>query len=232
MKKYVTLQLTLGLFALLVFSACSRHKYYTSSYFEQQTANHRVIAILPAEMIFTGTQPKNITPEQIAQIEENESKSFQNSLYNGILRHANTKKYFTTISVQDISTTLKLLDDNKISVRDSWTQDDKKLAELLKVDAVVRMRIQKKRYMSDLASYGIAAGQQVLNQIGGIAGVPLPHVTNKTNDIQASCNVVSNNKTLWNDNYQAAANYNNPTDVIIDNITDNFGRNFPYKRRR
>lgn len=94
------------------------------------------------------------------------------------------------------------------------------------------MRIQKKRYMSDLASYGIAAGQQVLSQIGGIAGVPVPYVSNKTNDIYASCNVVADNKTLWNDNYQRGANYNNPSDVIIDEITDNFGRNFPYKRRK
>jgi hypothetical protein len=231
MKKYLPLHAA-ALFALLLFASCASHKYYTSTYFEQQTARHRIIAILPAEMVYTGTQPKNLSPEDIAKIEETESRTFQNSLYNGILRYANTRKYITTISVQDISTTAKLLEENHISIRSSWAEDDKKLASILGVDAVVRLRVQKKRYMSDLASMGIGVGRQVLSQIGSVANFPVPYVPNKTNDIYASCNVVSNNQTLWNDHYQGAANYNYPSEDVINNITDNFGRHFPYRKRR
>lgn len=231
MKIKLSNPFTLFAVALLLFASCSSHKYYTSSNFEQQTKGHRNIAILPAEMIFTGVPPKNITPEQIAQIEETESTSFQNSLYNGILRHANSKKYTTYIDVQDISTTQKLLEANNIMIRDSWKEDDKKLAKLLGVDAVVRMRIQKKRYMSDLASMGVNIGRQVLSQIGG-GKVPVPYVSSKTNDIYASCNLVCENKTLWNDNYEAGTNYNRPSEMVIDDITDNFGRHFPYRKRR
>jgi hypothetical protein len=101
---------------------------------------------------------------------------------------------------------------------------------MLGVDAVVRMRIQKKRYMSDLASMGIDYGKQVLSQIG--TGFPLPYVSSKTNDIYASCNIVSNNQTLWNNSYQRGADYNRPSDEVINDITDNFGKSFPYKRRR
>jgi hypothetical protein len=43
--------------------------------------------------------------------------------------------------------------------------------------------------------------------------------------------VVSNNQTLWNDNYQRGADYNNPSESVIDDITDNFGKHFPYKKR-
>ena len=182
-------------------------------------------------MIFTGTQPKNISAEDIARIEETESQTFQVSLYNGILRHANSKKYYTSVLVQDISTTQNILEQNAISVRDSWKQDDKKLAELLGVDAVVRMRIQNKRYMSDLASMGIGMGQQVLSQVSA-GKFPVPYVSNKTNDIYASCNVVSNNQTLWNDNYQGGTNYNSPSEAVIDDITDNFGKHFPYRKRK
>jgi len=100
-----------------------------------------LIAVLPAEMVFTGTLPKNLSPEDIAFIEETESRTFQNSLYNSILRHANGRKYYTSINVQDIGTTIKLLEENKITIRDSWKQDDRQLAKILGVDAVVRMRI-------------------------------------------------------------------------------------------
>src|SRR5256885_8066538 len=141
-----------GLIALIIFASCSRPTYYTSSNFWQQASHHKLIAVVPAEMVYTGTQPKNVTPEAIADIEEKESVAFEQSLYNGILRNANSRKHIMTINVQDISTTRKLLEDNHISIRDSWKQDDKELAKLLGVDAIVRMRVQKKRYMSDLAS--------------------------------------------------------------------------------
>src|SRR6476469_3675815 len=108
--------------------SCSTHRYYTTSTFDQQAARHKIIAVLPAEMVFTGTQPKNLTPEAISEIEETESTLFQNALYNGILRYADTRKYMTTVAVQDISTTRRMLEENKISVRGSWNEDDKKLA--------------------------------------------------------------------------------------------------------
>jgi hypothetical protein len=228
MKKYLLSVTTL----LILFSTSCRHRYYQSSLFEQQTRNHKIIAILPAQMIFTGKQPKELTPEQIKDIEERESLAFQESLQNGIMRNANSRKYEMYIAIQDIGTTRKLLEDNKISVRDSWNYDDRKLAQLLGVDAVVRMRIQKQRYMSDLASMGVGIGRQILTTIGANNGVPVPFVHNKTADIYASCNLVSNSQTLWNDSYKGARDWDTPSDVVINNITNNFGERFPYKRRR
>lgn len=229
MKKNL-LYLSFAATAIIFITSCS-HKNYTTSYFDQQTANHKIIAVLPAEMIFTGSQPKDVSAEEIAKIEETESRMFQNYLFSAILRYANSNKYYTAVGFQDISTTQKLLEENNISVRESWREDDKKLARLLGVDAVVRMRIQKTRYMSDLASFGVGYGQQVLYQIGNV-GKYIPYVPNKTNDIYASCNIVSNNQTLWNDDYRGSSNYTVPSEKVIDNITDNFGRHFPYRKRR
>lgn len=211
--------------------SCS-HKYYTSSFFDQQTANHRTVAVLPAEMIFTGKQPETLTTDDIAKIEEVESKNFQQALYNSILRYANSRKYYTRVNLQDLVMTEKLLQEHKISARDAWKKDDKELAALLGVDAVVRMRIQKQRYMSDFASYGISAGRQIIYNTGIGSKIPLPYVPNKTNDIYASCNVVSNNQTVWNDSYKGASDWNTPSNEVIENITNNFGRHFPYKRRK
>lgn len=226
----IRLPLIVALFSLF-FLACSR-KNYQSSLFEQQTADHRIIAILPAHMIFTGTKPQDLTEEDIKKIEENESRSFQQALFVSLLNHANSRKYTTTVNFQDVSRTLAILEKNNISIRDSWGKDDKELADILEVDAVVRMRIEKKRYMSDLASYGVTVGKQILNTAGLGSKIPLPYNAQKTNDIYASCNLLSENITLWNDNYKGASDWNTPANEVIENITDRFGRNFPYKRRR
>ncbi len=216
---------------ILVSVSCSR-KYYTSSFFEQQTAGHRIIAVLPSEIVLTGKQPEQLTPEQIAQIEEEESKAFQLALYSNILQHANSRKYYMSVGVQDVHKTMSVLEENGISLRESWKLDDKKLASLLGVDAVVRMQIRKKRYMSDYASYGVTIAKDVISQTPLGNKLPIPRSLGKTEDIYAYCSVVSNSVTLWNNNYKAAADWDNPSTVIIENITDNFGRYFPYKKRR
>jgi len=103
---------------------------------------------------------------------------------------------------------------------------------LLGVDAVVRMHIREQRYMSDAASYGITVGKQIVYNTRLGSKIPIPHIPDKTTDIYASCDIVSNNMTLWNDNYKGASDWNTPPDLVIENITDNFGRHFPYKQRR
>ena len=228
MKKTIPVLL---LIALIISASCSR-KYYTSSFFDQQTANHKIIAVLPSEIVFTGKQPKDLTGEQIAKMEEEESKAFQLALYSNILRYANTNKTYMFVGVQDVTKTMNTLGENQISVRDSWKMDDKKLASLLGVDAIVRMQITQKRYMSDYASYGVTIGRSVINQTGLGGRLPIPSSLGRTEDIYAYCSVVSNSMTLWNNSYKSAADWDNPSNVIIENITNNFGRNFPYKRRR
>lgn len=224
MKTYLPRTSYLLFAVLLTITSCSR-RHYASTLFEQQTAHHRLIAVLPAEMIFTGVKPKNLTPEDIKRIEEEESKLFQVSLYNSILRYANSRRYETTVNVQDFISTQRILDENNITIRDAWRKNDAELAKLLNVDAVVRMRIQKKRYMNDYASYGIDVAREITK-------LPIPYGINKTNDIYATCSLVSNGQTLWNNNYKAASNWSNQANDVIDNITDNFGRHFPYKQRR
>jgi hypothetical protein len=191
-----------------------------------------VVAILPAEVTFAGKQPKNVSPEAIAEAEERESIDFQYALMNSILRHANTKRYITTVNFQDINTTQKILEKNNITVRDSWKQDDNELARILGVDAVIRMNIRKQRYMSDEASYGVGVAKQVIygTKIG--SKVPVPGSVGKTYDIYATCNLLSDNQTLWNDNYKRSTDYEVQPNVIVEWITNDFGENFPYKKKR
>ena len=217
-------------FVLFLF-ACS-NKYYTAGNFSEKTEDHKVVAILPAEVTLAGKLPKNLSPEDIAKAEESESVNFQYALMNSILRHANTRKYVTTVNFQDINTTQKILDANNISIRDSWKKDDNELAKLLGVDAVIRMSIRKQRYMSDEASYGVGVAKSVIFRTGIGSKVPVPNSVGKTYDVYASCNLLSDNQTLWNDNYKRAADYDTQPNVIVEWITDWFGENFPYKKKR
>ena len=217
---------------LLLFLFSCSNKYYTASNFEEKTEDHKVVAILPAEVTFTGKQPKNLSPDAIAKAEERESIDFQYALMNSILNHANTKKYITTVNFQDINTTLKILEKNSISIRDSWNKDDAELAKLLGVNSVIRMNIRKQRYMSDEASYGVGVARQVIYKTGIGSKVPVPSSVGKTYDIYASCNLLSDNQTLWNDNYKRSTDYDVQPNVVIEWITDDFGENFPYKEKR
>src|SRR5258707_2661860 len=115
MKKFIPAFL---LIAITISTSCSR-KYYGNSFFDQQTANHKIIAVLPSEIVFTGKQPKDLTAEQIAKTEEEESKAFQMALYSNILRYANTNKTYMFVGVQDVTKTINTLDENNITVRDS-----------------------------------------------------------------------------------------------------------------
>ena len=229
MKKNLLL-LSLGATFLFLFSCSNRS--YTASNFSEKTEDHKVVAILPAEVTLTGKLPKNMSPEAIAESEERESTDFQYALMNSILNHANTKKYITTVNFQDINTTLKMLEKNNVSVRDSWKKDDEELAKLLGVDAVIRMNVRKQRYMSDEASYGVGVAKQVLFSTKVGSKVPVPNSVGKTYDIYATCNLLSDNQTLWNDNYKRTTDYEVQPNVIVEWITNWFGENFPYKEKR
>lgn len=220
----------IAIFILFLFS-CS-NKYYTTGNFEEKTEKHKVVAILPAEVTLTGKLPKNLTPEAIAQAEERESIDFQYALMNSILNHANTKKYITTVNFQDVNTTTKILEQNNITVRESWKKDDEELANILGVDAVIRMNIRKQRYMSDEASYGVGVAKQVIYSTKIGSKVPVPGSVGKTYDIYATCNLLSDNQTLWNDNYKRSTDYDVQPNVIVEWITNDFGENFPYKQKR
>jgi hypothetical protein len=207
----------------IAFTSC--HRYYTNNNIKQY--NVKSVAIMPVEMIFTGNLPKNLKPEDIVKIEEEESRTFQQSLYSNLVNFAGSRKKPSEINFQPMSKTLQILKENNISVRDSWGKDPDEMAKLLGVDAIIRARVTKNRYMSDLASAGIGVANQILDMIGNNNNVFAPNANNRTSDIIASCSLMSNGVTLWNDNYKRATDWNTPTMDVVENITRNFGRRFP-----
>ncbi len=223
MKKYL---LSFVVLSTSIILSCSRN--HVPTVVQQKTAAHRLVAVLPAEMIYTGNKPKNATEDDLAKMEDSESRIFQQYLHDNILQNGNTGKYALTTSIQNYTHTLRLLEDNNISLQESWYKSDDELCKVLKVDAVIRMKIQKRRYMSDGASMGIDYGKQIL----GAVLKKNVYAPSKTNDIIASCSIVSNGETIWNDNYRRAADWDTPADYVVNKITENFAWHIPYRQRQ
>jgi hypothetical protein len=181
-------------------------------------------------MVLTGNMPPSYSVYEIELLEIKESKLFQEALFNNILKSGNHRRQELSISLQPFITTLSLLEKNDISIRNSWDKDDAELAAVLGVDAVVRTSIQKDRIMSDLASASIYAGDKIADAILKKPPLPTPAFIN-TSNIRATCSIVSKGETLWNDSYITGTNFSASANEVIYNLTSNFAKHFPYRRK-
>lgn len=197
--------------------------------FYEKTNSHQIIAVLPFEMIFTGKKSKKLTFEQIQKIEEVESISFQKSLYDQLMRESDYSRHPIRVDIQPIYATNRILDDNRISIRDSWYMDPVELARILRVDAVVRTQIEKKRYMSNGASLGIEIGSAILSALlddSSAFSIILP-----TSGIKASCFLINGNDgtNLWSVKIADETDWRMPANAIIENINHYISEKFPYR---
>lgn len=120
------------------------------------------IAVLPVEVIMSGKQPARLKAEQIERIEEAESKMLQGRIQESVVNATmgRKKRNVAVIDMDKVNNNIVL---SGSSVRSSWSVDTEKLAKLAGADAVIRARMTKTRYMSNLASYGTSVGADVLD---------------------------------------------------------------------
>ncbi len=223
--------LYIGFFFLLLIVAC-KPPHYISSNFEAITVNHKIIAVLPFEMIYLGKQPENMTEEDWRELERIESEAFQISFLNEILRSTKSGKKPIRVDVQDHRITLDLLQENGIDIKESWYERPERLAELLGVDAVVCGKIEKYRFMSDLASFGIDVANEVINTIAYLNSwnvVPQGNTTAK--QVQASYSLIDKDtgQVLWSIAFTAYADWSREANAIIDDISRQGAKTFPYR---
>lgn len=219
------------LYSLLIFVCACASADFIANNFKTKTINHKVVAVMPVEMVFRGNLPKNLTDEQVNQIEEAESKAFQTSLYNNLLKQSGSDKKDIKITFSTIEKINSELADNSIDIRSSWYMDPEELAKILHVDAVIKCKIEKTRYMSDLASFGIDLGVVILEGVFDGILYPIPYGLGRTNDIVAECSLFngSDGTLLYKDVYIRATDYSVLANEIIDDLTKKFSRTFPYR---
>ena len=230
MKHKALLLVVLGL-AMSV-TACTAIVYRSPALVEG-AAQHQSVAVLPFEMLLTGKQPAGLTPEQLVEIEEYESVGFQTSLYYALLDRADAgRRHRIYIQLQGVETTNAILEENGISIRDSWLMDPRDLAEVLGVDAVVRTQVEKTRYLSYGASFGIDLGAAIVDEAtDGKLGWLLPWGPVKTHDIWADASMLdgANGDLLWKVAVHREADWTRPANDVIAGVTRKLARKFPYQ---
>lgn len=229
-------KLSLISFGLIIgfFLASCNSGVFLASDFSKKTKTHKTIAVIPVQTVLSGKQPTGLTADQIKQIEEGEGLAFQTSLYNALLAKSGSKKRDIKIDIQTIEKTNTILKDSNLSIRDAWDKSPEKLASMLGVDAVVKTKVEKTRYMSDLASYGISLGADILYTLTSGASWPfVPGGISKTNDINADCSLLNgtDGSLLWRVSVKTATDWSMPANQIIDNLNHRFARKFPYRKK-
>jgi hypothetical protein len=222
------------LLPLLAFSlSCGSAANYQSPQFDERAAQHRVIAVLPFAMTFTGKTPKDLSPAQIATIEQDESVAFQTAYYHWLLQQSSAqRKHPIRIEIQPVSETNRLLAEHGISVRDSWEMSAKSIARALRVDAVVSTAVTKTRYLSGVESFAIETGFVAVSEISeGWLAPLLPWDVTATADIEAASELIDalDGAVLWHDGLSVSTDWRAPPNQIIAGFTRDLAKKFPYR---
>ncbi|NUO01939.1 MAG: hypothetical protein HUU01_15145 [Saprospiraceae bacterium] len=215
--------------ALMALVACNREAYKTAGY-DEYASTHRTMAILPTETITTGRMPKDATAEDIAVVEEAESKAFQVALYNQLSKRSGKRDGDIRINFQHYSETNALLEKAGINLRDSWKHSPVELAGLLGVDAIVRTTVRKEFYLTNLESFGI----QVATTIVAIFADPIawwlfPNA--HTSEVFASCSVLDGKtgQPTWSISRDKPTYWNKSHSEVVEEITRTLSRRFSYR---
>ena len=216
-------------FSIILFSCTP---FFISYDFDAQTANHKDVAILPFEMHYTGIIPDELVDVAFSQIEEAESKAFMTSYYNEVLRSTKSGRKPIRVNIQHYNNTLQLLEENDISIIDSWTMKSEELAEILNVDAVLRGHIEKNQLITDLESFGIDIGIQILNILtDNSLWSWIPSDLTKSKEVLTNYTLLDgkDGSTLWSIAYDIEADWRSPANELIDNVNRRSSKKFPYR---
>ncbi len=118
-----------------------------------------------------------------------------------------------------------------MEIRDSWRLPAARLGEILGVDAMVRCRVEKARYLSGLASFGVDVGIEVLHQATVGGGVMVPLRPTRTHDIRAESTLVDARQgtVLWKLSLERSADWTRPANEVIAGVTRKVAKKFPYR---
>ncbi|WP_252111591.1 hypothetical protein [Gramella jeungdoensis] len=201
------------LFTMNLSSLNAQTNLYQHPDFESKTADHKVIAILPfkANVSLRPKQMKEISQEQLKELEKNEGLSVQSAMYSWFLKRKKRGDLF--VDIQDPKRTNALLNQNDLT--DPATVTPEALASILGVDAVISGTFETDKPMSDGAS--IALGLLV-----GFWG------STNAATLNMSVNDGSDGELLWNYNKRVAGSLGSNTDQLINKLMRKASRRLGY----
>ena len=214
-------KITLKFFITLAFLgiatlATAQTKLFVHPDFDAIAKDHKSIAIVPfdAYVSLRPKQMKEITPEQLAEMQKGEGLAIQQSMFTWFLQRQKRGKL--KLDVQDPKKTNALLQKHEVVNPALLTPEE--LARILQVDAVITGRFETDKPMSEGAS--IALGLLV-----GFWGQ-----TNSAT-INMSVNNGIDGTLLWNYNKRVAGSLGSSTDSLINTLMRKASRRLAYTKR-
>lgn len=209
---------TFKLFMAMLFlfnlnSAMAQTNLYQHPEFDQLTADHKIIAIIPfqASVNLRPKQMKEMTAAQMQELEESEGLSIQSAMYSWFLKRK--KRGDLEVDLQDPKRTNALL--MKADIKDINLHTSEEIAEILGVDAVISGTFETDKPMSDGAS--IALGLLV-----GFWG------STNTAVINMSVNNAGTGELLWNYNKKVRGSLGSDNDALINVLMRKASRRLGY----
>lgn len=222
MKNYCILTIL----TMIVFSqfSCS-NSFYSRSEYSSGPLDNMNIAILPYDVVNTGRIPNGLSDEDIESIETAESKAFQVSLHNQIVRRLEKRDNYS-IQIQHHSETNSLLKKGGYDLRFASTIPAADLADLLGVDVVIKSTIHKTQYLTDLESYGIQIAANILWVLTDSWWWGLD---SRTGDVRISSTAIDTKagSSIWSASRNKATYWNRNTYDTIERINYRMSKRMP-----
>ena len=210
----ITFKLLLALTLLVGATVEAQTHLFEHPDFETIAKDHKTIAIIPfsAKVSLRPKQMKEITAEQLKEMEINEGSSIQTAMYSWFLKRKKRGKLL--INVQDPNKTNALLKKNEVDMEITTPEE---LAKLLEVDAVITGQIETDKPMSDGAS--IALGLLV-----GFWG------STNSATVNMSVNNAEDGTLLWNYNKRVSGSLGSSNDQLINTLMRKASRRLAYTK--
>lgn len=206
------------LIATILFMTACGPTIYKAQDFDSSTANHKIVAILPADVTIQlrPNERKKTTQEQLRETERKTGEAIQDKMYSWFLKRSGKFKY--TVTFQDISRTNALLSQAGINYETINTKTKDELAKLLGVDAVISTRASMQKPMSE----GAAVAVGILIGSWG-----------STNNVvtSISINEASAGKLVWKYDYNASGTVGSDPESLVNALMRNASKKFPYNAR-
>ena len=193
-------------------------KIYVSPEFQTIRESHHTVAILPFKVNYdAGKLPKDLDEAALAQMQKDESTTFQQELYSRFLEQQAKGEY--TIEFQDVDQTNALLsrygaDYDNI---DHYTKTE--LYNMLGADATISGTIRRSRPMSTGAAIATAV-------LFGIAGE-----TNRV-DVNVNLHDGASGKLLWKYDHHESGSLGSSSEGLAKSLMKGISKKFPYKRAK
>jgi hypothetical protein len=204
------------LFLIILTSISCAPKIYTAPDFAKIARKHKVVAILPADVLIRlrPNDAKKMTTEQVNENAEKTGFEIQDAMYSWFLRRSGKLNY--TVDFQDVTKTNSLLKSGGYQYADLKTVDREVLAQKLGVDAVIQDFTSMNKPMSEGAA--IALGLLV-----GVWGT--------TNEVKTTINIHdgASGKLIWKYDFVASSSVGSSPEKLVNALMRNASRKFPYQ---